>query len=118
MSKSGRRFHELARQVAVVGIVLWLGKTAAFAGAPDGKQVFLGQKCNTCHSVSSAGIEATIKVEKMKGPDLTGVTMDKAKVNDYLLQKSEMNGKKHPKKVGGSDADVSALIDWLAAQKK
>ncbi len=115
MTKSGRSPRNSTRRVAVLGTSLLLWSTAAFA---DGKQIFLDQKCNTCHSVSSAGIEATIKVEKMRGPDLAGAVSDKAKVKDYVLQKSEMNGKKHPKKVGGTDADVSALVDWLAAQKK
>ncbi len=117
MTKSGRSPRNAARRATVLGTSLLLWSTAAFAG-PDGKQIFLGQKCNTCHSVSSAGIEATIKVEKMRGPDLAGVVSDKAKVKDYVLQKSEMNGKKHPKKVGGTDEDVTALVDWLAAQKK
>ena len=32
---------------------------AAAAAAPDGKAIFLAQKCNLCHSVSAAGIERT-----------------------------------------------------------
>ena len=48
------------------------------AEPPAGRQaVFLAQKCNTCHAVSSAGIEATTKSEKMKGPDLVGVVPKK-----------------------------------------
>ena len=118
MGKLDRLPRETARRATVLGIPLVLWATAALAGAPDGKQVFLNQKCNTCHAVSSAGIEAMIKMEKMRGPDLTGVVTDKAKVKDYVLQKSDMNGKKHPKKAGGSDDEVNALVDWLAAQKK
>jgi len=117
MTKSSGSPRKSVRRAMVIGVPLLLWSTAAFA-APDGKQVFLNQKCNTCHSVSSAGIEATIKVEKDKGPDLTGVASDKAKLKDYLLQKSEMNGKKHSKKIGGTDEEVNALLDWLAAQKK
>ena len=118
MTRSSRSARESVRRATVIGVPRLLWSTAVFAGAPDGKQVFLNQKCNTCHSVSSAGIEATIKVEKVKGPDLTGVASDKAKLKDYVLQKSEMNGKKHSKKFGGTDEEVNALLDWLAAQKK
>ncbi len=51
------------------------GATPAVAQAPkvlDGKQIFLAQKCNLCHSVPPAGIAATVKSERMKGPDLVG----------------------------------------------
>jgi mono/diheme cytochrome c family protein len=95
----------------------------AAAQAPkvlDGKQIFLAQKCNLCHSVSSAGIQATVKSEKMKGPDLTGVTpkMDARVLNDYLRKKAEIKGKKHGKEFTGSDEEIGALIAWLQKQEK
>ena len=46
----------------------------------DGKQIFLAQKCNLCHAVSPAGIAATTKSEKMKGPDLVGLSGKEAKL--------------------------------------
>lgn len=95
----------------------------AAAQAPkvlDGKQIFLAQKCNLCHAVSSAGIQATVKSEKMKGPDLTGVTpkMDARVLNDFLRKKAEINGKKHGKEFTGSDEEIGALIAWLQKQEK
>lgn len=95
----------------------------AAAEAPkvlDGKQIFLAQKCNLCHSISSAGIQATVKSEKMKGPDLAGVTpkKDATLLNNYLRKKAEINGKKHGKEFTGTDEEIGALIAWLQKQEK
>ncbi len=105
---------------------LWLALAGGFTGpaaaqagaAPDGKQIFLAQKCNLCHSVSSAGIEATTKSEKMKGPDLTGraAKRDAKKISDYLRKKIEIVGKKHGKEFTGGDEELAALIAWLQKQ--
>lgn len=93
---------------------------AADAKATDAKQVFLAQKCNLCHAISSAGIEATTKSEKMKGPDLAGVTVkqDARLITDYLRKKAEINGKKHGKEFTGTDEELAALIAWLQKQDK
>ncbi len=96
---------------------------AAAAKVPevlDGKQLFLSQKCSVCHTVSSAGIQATTKSAKMKGPDLTGVApkLDARLLNDYLRKKAEINGKKHGKEFTGSDEEIGALIAWLQKQEK
>jgi mono/diheme cytochrome c family protein len=86
----------------------------------DGRQIFLAQKCNLCHSVSSAGIQATVKSEKMKGPDLTGAApkRDATLLNGYLRKKADINGKKHGKEFTGSDEEIGALIAWLQKQEK
>ena len=84
------------------------------AEAADGKEVFLAQKCNLCHAVSSAGIEATTTNEKLKGPDLSTVEMpDAATLAAYLKQEEMIEGKKHKKKFTGSDEELNALIAWL-----
>ena len=97
--------------------------TTASAAEPsklDGKQIFLAQKCNLCHTVSSAGIQATTKSEKLKGPDLTGLAPkeDAKLLNDYLRKKAEVHGKKHSKEFTGSDEEMGALIAWLQKQEK
>jgi mono/diheme cytochrome c family protein len=88
----------------------------------DGKQIFLAQKCNLCHTVSSAGIEATTKSEKLKGPDLTVAMTEKMRdaewINKFLRKKIELEGKKHAKEFKGSDEEIGALIAWLQKQKK
>lgn len=100
-----------------------VGGAASAAEAPktlDGKQIFLAQKCNLCHTVSSAQIQATTKSEKLKGPDLTGVTpkRDATLLNNYLRKKADLNGKKHSKEFTGSDEEMGALIAWLQKQEK
>jgi mono/diheme cytochrome c family protein len=86
----------------------------------DGKQIFLAQKCNLCHSISSAGIVATTKSEKLKGPDLAGAAAkrDAGLLNNYLRKKVEINGQKHSKEFTGSDDEIGALIGWLQKQEK
>jgi mono/diheme cytochrome c family protein len=95
------------------------GPTALAAdGAPDGKALFLAQKCNMCHAVSSAEITATTTNEKLKGPDLTSTAgkRDAAWLAKYLAKQEAIDGKKHSKEFKGSEADLNALIDWLQKQ--
>ncbi len=92
---------------------------AVMAGEGDaGKDVFLAQKCNMCHAVSSAGIEATVKSEKMLGPDLTGVLdrHDAEWIAKYVRQESDVDGEKHKKKYSGSEEDLKAIMWWLGDQ--
>jgi mono/diheme cytochrome c family protein len=104
-----------------------LAVAAALAAAPpstaqttkqlDGKQIFLAQKCETCHSVSSAQIKPTGKV---KAPDLTGLAekQDAAWLAKYLRKQEKTKaGKTHIKAFTGSDEEMGALISWLQKQK-
>jgi mono/diheme cytochrome c family protein len=105
-----------------------LAVAAAFAAAPspspaqttkklDGKQIFLAQKCETCHTVSSAQIKATGKI---KAPDLAGAAAkhDAAWLGKYLRkQEKSKAGKAHMKAFTGSDEEMGALIAWLQDQK-
>jgi mono/diheme cytochrome c family protein len=93
----------------------------AAAAAPanlDGKQIFLAQKCNLCHSIPTAGIERTVKSEKMAGPDLVNVKEDAGTLTKFLKKQAEINGKKHSKTFTGTDEELGALIAWIQAQKK
>jgi len=86
----------------------------------DGKQIFMDQKCNMCHAISSANIQATTKSEAMKGPDLTGhlAGKDAAVIGDVLRKKKNTpKGKPHPKAFTGTDEEMGALIAWLQQQK-
>ena len=107
---------------AVVLLAAFYSGPAQGAAEPakDGKQIFLAQKCNVCHSVSSAGIERTMKSEKMAGPDLTNLAakQDAATLTKYLHKQADINGKKHGKMFSGSDAELTALVSWLQEQKK
>lgn len=102
---------------AVLGLS-WISAPAAHAA--DGKELFMAQKCNLCHSIASASITATTKSEKMKGPDLGGVVTEKGVewTTKWLRHEVEMNGKKHKKELKLNDDDLKALIGWLETQKK
>jgi cytochrome c5 len=104
--------------VFVVLLATLYASAGAAAAAPDGKAIFMAQKCNMCHSVPTAGIERTTKSEKMAGPDLVNVKMDAAAITKFLHKETEMDGKKHPKEVKLPDAETKALVDWVLAQKK
>ena len=102
--------------------VLAFAAAAALAAAPapaaeqlDGKKIFLAQKCETCHAVSSAEIKATGKI---KAPDLAGAAAkrDAGVLSDYLRRNADLNGKKHVKPFTGSDEEMGALIAWLQKQ--
>jgi mono/diheme cytochrome c family protein len=94
--------------------------SAQAAAAPDGKAIFLAQKCSLCHSVSAAGIERQTKSEKVAGPDLTTATAkhDKAFLIKFIKKEEMIDGKKHGKEWKGTDAELGAVIDWLKEPKK
>ena len=71
-------------------------------------------------AISSAGIEATIKAEKMRGPDLTGVVAEKGAdwAEKYIRHQEKLNGKEHKKEWTGKDDELKALLTWLGEQKK
>lgn len=96
------------------------GPAAAMAAEPpNGKAIFLAQKCNLCHSVSAAGIERTVKSEKIAGPDLTTATAqhDRAFLEKFLLKQETIDGKKHGKDWKGTPQELDAVIDWLKTPK-
>lgn len=108
----------------VIMLVAAAVSAAVLAAAPwpapaaeqlDGRSIFLAQKCETCHAVSSADIKATGKI---KAPDLTGTAAkrDATALSSYLRQKHQINNKKHVKAFTGSDEELGALIAWLQKQ--
>ena len=103
-----------------VAFAFWVPATASAQAKLDGKAIFLAQKCNLCHTISSVGITATVKSEKMQGPDLAGLVakLDAKLVAEFLRQKTTIEGKKHKKAFTGSDEELGALIAWLQTQKK
>ncbi len=113
-----------SRFVVLMVVVLFLGLISVVSAQEnkklDGKQIFMDQKCNMCHTVSSANIQATTKTESMKGPDLTGhlAGKDATVIADELHKKKNTpRGKPHPKAFTGTDEELSALIAWLQSQK-
>lgn len=111
------RTRPLLPAALAAAAVIALAAPARAADAADGKEVFLAQKCNLCHSVSGAGIEATTSNEKLKGPDLSSAPRHDADfLEAYLQQEETLDGKKHKKKYNGSEGDFDVLIAWLREQ--
>jgi cytochrome c2 len=107
------------RKTTWIAVVAGTFLMAAFAGgaaaADAGQDAFMAAKCNMCHAVQSAGIEAKVKSEKMVGPDLGGYapTMETDKLLAYLAQAEEVNGAKHKKKWEGSADEAKVILAWL-----
>lgn len=92
---------------------------APAAGSPDGKAIFLAQKCNLCHAISAAGIDSIVKAPAMRGPDLGGVVAGKGAdwATKFLKHQVNLDGKPHKKEWTASDEDLQALVAWLGEQK-
>src|SRR3989344_8692430 len=121
---------------SLVAVLVFISVTilsfVAIAAAPrgfenlDGKEVFLKYKCNICHSVSTAGIEAKTKTQ---APDLVNVTVrhEKLWIRKYIRQNEvhvscpkvdkSRDGQKHMSKFGGTQEEEDALIEWLDRQR-
>ena len=93
------------------------GETAA---ATTGPEMFLGFKCNTCHSIDSQHIASKATSEKMKGPDLSDVgnKHDAAWILGWLKHEQELNGHKHKAPIKGTDDELKKLAAWLITLKK
>src|SRR5687767_3942562 len=95
----------------------------SFAEAADdpGKTAFLANKCNTCHTVSSDGIEKTMKTTPKKvPPDLStvGDTRTADWIVKYVKKTETINNVKHAKAWTGKEEDLTAIAKWLEAHKK
>ena len=94
-----------------------LAPSAATAEELDGKALFTEtHKCNMCHAVPAAEIEAKTKSEKMKGADLGGkIESDFEAIAAYVRKAGELDGKSHKKEFKGTDEELQAIIDWLGS---
>lgn len=83
--------------------------------AADGQTLFVDtHKCNVCHSVEAAGVEA--KSEKTFSGDLSGFTTDDPEALARYLRKEEAReGEDHKKTFKGPDEDLQAILAWLAS---
>ena len=99
-------------------VLLLTGSTASFAVAEDdvheGKTIFLAQKCNTCHSVLGAEIDAKLKAESLRGPDLPpNKQLDAEWLTKYLRKEVQLNGKDHGEPSKATDEEIHAVVAWL-----
>jgi len=106
--------------VCVLAVLLFalLGATNVAAEGGDGMTLFTAQKCNMCHSVASASIEAKTTSEKMRGPDLGGITKEADWIAKFVKKEVQKDGADHKATFKGTDAELDAIITWLQAQAK
>jgi mono/diheme cytochrome c family protein len=101
----------------VVTIVALYGFAFTIADQPrsDGKKVFVGNKCNMCHTVTSAGIES----KKSDATDLSKVGKDRTVefLTKYLKKEVKLNDKDHKSSFKGTDEDLTELVQWLSTLK-
>ncbi len=103
--------------IGILTLVAVVGLAGPAAAEVEGQKVFEAQKCNMCHAVPSAGIEAKTTSEKMKGPDLVDLKRDAKWIAGYLQKTEQIDGADHKKEFKGSDEELQALVDWLLEQK-
>jgi len=101
----------------VITIVALYGFAFTISNNPegDGKKIFMDNKCNMCHTVTSQGIES----KKSDAKDLSTVGQDKATeiLIKYLKKEAKLNDKDHKSSFKGSDEDLKILVDWLLTLK-
>jgi len=102
----------------VLSIVALYGFAYAIAETdePDGKKIFIDNKCNMCHTVKSVGIES----KKSDAIDI--VQLEEGKNAEfwiqYLMKKEKLNGKDHKTAFKGKEEDLKKLVDWMLTLKE
>ncbi len=89
------------------------------AVAADGKAIFLGQKCNLCHTIDSQSIAKTS--EKMKAPDLSnaaGLVESADWLKSFLKKEVKKDDKAHQREFKGTPEELDTVVQWLMTLKK
>lgn len=81
----------------------------------DGKKIFIDNKCNNCHTVTSFDI--TSKKEDATDLSDAGSLGDAQLMKSYLLKEAKINDQGHKLKFKGTDAELEALVNWLLSLK-
>ncbi len=88
------------------------------------KNLVLQYKCNSCHTIKSAGVAKKAADDEEKSektpPDLSSVGLSRSKdwVTNFLLKKETIKGAKHMKKFRGTDVELSQIAGWLVTLKE
>lgn len=107
--------------IAYLGVIIVIVALYGFAFTissnddPQGKKIFVDQKCNMCHTVKSVGIES----KKSDATDLSnvGAEMKSEDMIKYLKKEMKLNNKDHKTAFKGSDEDLKKLVEWLSTLK-
>jgi hypothetical protein len=85
--------------------------------AADAKELFLVEKCNRCHSISSLNIENTGQ-KKISDLSDVGSRFSTEFIIKYLNREEAIEGKKHLKNLKSEGADIETVAKWLSTLKK
>lgn len=102
--------------LALIAVASWApGVPPAYAEESPGQATFIAQKCNTCHAVEAVGIEAKVKSEKMKGPDLSKAAErhDVEWLAKFIKKEVDLDDKLHSTEFKGTDEELKAIVEWL-----
>ena len=81
----------------------------------DGKQIFIDNKCNNCHTVTT--MEITSKKEDATDLSNASTIGKDALIKSYLLKEAKINDQDHKLKFKGTEAELDALVKWLLTLK-
>jgi cytochrome c1 len=81
----------------------------------DGKQIFIDNKCNNCHTVNS--MEITSKKDDATDLSNAGSSGDAQLIKSFLLKEAKINEKDHKLKFKGTEAELDVLVNWLLTLK-
>ena len=97
-------------------ISLFAPKVFCQSDNTDAKDIFLAEKCQRCHSISSMNITNTGMKE---ASDLSAVGSDHNEewLIKFLNREETVKGKKHLKNLKTEGTDIEKLAKWLATLK-
>ena len=107
------------RRTLTLALALGMGAAvSATVDAADGKAIFLGQKCNLCHTIDSQSIAKSS--EKMKAPDLSnasGLVESADWLKSFLKKEVKKDDKNHQREFKGTPEELDAVVQWLMTLK-
>lgn len=113
----------LTTLVAAFFLIPLIAAGSASADEGKSKKLFVGKKCNACHTIEAKGIEqAKDEEEEDDDGDVSdlskvGTKHDAAWIAKFLDRKEKLDGKNHKKRFKGTEADRQAIADWLGTLK-
>lgn len=102
----------------IIAIIALYGAAFAQSGEePAGKSVFINAKCNNCHAVEAAGIEAKTKKKAVPELSLVSTRHNADFLKKYVVKQEKINDAAHPVAFKGTDAELQQLVDWFMSMK-
>jgi mono/diheme cytochrome c family protein len=91
---------------------------SSFAADNAGKDLFVKNECNSCHSVESQGIAAERGEDKASDMSNAAALIPSADWGKkFVLREETKDGKKHKKPYKGTEKDLEQMIAWLMTLK-